>query len=197
MTDLPLSVGYMTVKGGVAVQYADSTDVGSQPETTPSVGTVTFAPVVGGDGTVVILNDDPELELTIIPRTVICDLDSDGKIRAPSDGISTPGVGAGSGVRLMATEQPTAIQPSGWPYLMTVTPAAGQSWREFSRTVSGAPGDIKYVSRLILEQPAAGLLQGRTYILEDLDPPYPDSLIPGVDWVYLPSTKELYSTEED
>lgn len=197
MTDLPGTVGYLTVKGRISVAFADSNDVGTQPDMVPTIGTVTFAPIPGGDGTIVLLNDDPEIEETIIPRTIVCDLDALGNIRAPADGISTPASGDGTGVRLMATDQATAIQPSGWAYLMTVTPAAGQPWRAFSRTVSGAPDETKYVSRLILEQPPAGLLQGRVYILDDLNPPYPDSMIVGVDWVYLPSTKELYSTEED
>lgn len=187
MTDLPGTVGYLTVKGRLVTGGADSIDVGNQPDMTYGMGTVEFTSNVAGGGPVIITDADPANALMYFPQMVTCGLDATGQIVSPVDGLQ----GAAStdpGVRLPAPNQ-SVFQPNNWTWTATFKPAVGQTWSQFSRVFDGAPGDIVYVPTLVLQQPQAGVLQGLVYTVLTTAEPYPSGFRPGVDWLLTPDKK--------
>lgn len=135
MTDLPATVGYITVVAKGLLGIADSTDGSTQPDGVPLVARVEF--VASNTRPVVAIGETPQV---IIPLAKItCDLDASGNLRPPNDGINT-GADASGSLRLVAPDGP-GIDYTGWQWRATFTPGAGQtSWQAFSVSFGGSNG---------------------------------------------------------
>jgi hypothetical protein len=110
--ELPSNVSYGTVVGRYLIAYADGSDVDLFPDGAPAKGTITFVPSIEK-----VRNANAVPPVTIIPRTVVTSLDSEGYLTAY----------AGSrGVRLVATDDTDNI-PTGWTYnvVYNLTDATG------------------------------------------------------------------------
>lgn len=135
MTDLPASVGYITVVAKGLLGIADSNDGGTQPDAVPLVARVEFT--ASNARPVVAIAEDPQV---IIPLAKItCDLDANGNLRPPNDGTDT-GADASGSLRLVAPDGP-GIDYTGWQWTAKFSPGPGQSrWQVFTVTFGGVGG---------------------------------------------------------
>lgn len=102
MADIPSNLSYGTVTGRFLLAYADSNDVGSNPDAVPAQGTVYFTPSPNyiKDATA------SPAPVTILPASIECDLDSEGYVI---------GYTGDRGVRLLATDDPQG-NPVDWTW---------------------------------------------------------------------------------
>jgi hypothetical protein len=99
---LPSNVNYGTVVGQFLLAYADSNDVGPNPDGRPAKGSIYFRP-----SPIKLLNASSSPNpVTVLPAVVECLLDSEGYL------LGYPG---DRGVRLIATDDPD-MNPTGWTW---------------------------------------------------------------------------------
>jgi hypothetical protein len=128
MADIPSNLSYGTVTGRFLLAYADSNDIGSNPDAVPAKGTVYFTP---SPNYIKDVTATPA-PVTILPASVECELDSEGYI---------VGYGTDRGVRLLATDDPQG-NPVDWTWRVEfrLTDATGSPVRtvpEFSFELPG------------------------------------------------------------
>lgn len=191
MADLPDSIGYLTVTGRGVLGYADSADVGDQPDQVVAVATITFVPVVTGVDALVSLPDD----MFIFPQTIKCSLNSNGRLVPPADGLSSdPAPSAVTHVQLIAPRQ-DSLNFQGWSWLAKFSPpSSAAGWNPFQRAFTGAPGDEISLAQVIATTPAPGVLQALVYDVATTDEPFPDGYRVGIDLLLTPDNK-LWRTE--
>lgn len=129
MSDLPVSVGYITVTAEGLVGLIDSDDVGNQPDQSIMVATVELRPSITGP---IVAVDEVGVKPLIAVDTVEVLLDASGVLRPTDDPVGN--------VRLVAPMQ-KSISPSNWIWTATFIPAATQDWEQFEVSFSGSPGD--------------------------------------------------------
>ena len=136
MTDLPASIGYITVVAKGLLGIADSSDADTKPDGVPLVARVEFT--ASNARPVIAIGENPQ---TIIPLAKItCDLDANGNLRPPNDGTDT-GADASGSLRLVAPDGP-GIDYTGWQWTAKFSPGPGQSrWQYFSITFGGTGGE--------------------------------------------------------
>lgn len=148
MTDLPASVGYITVVARGLFGIADSEDGGNQPDGIPLVAKVEFTanntrPVVAIDETV----------KTIIPLAKItCRLDSNGDLRPPEDGQGPDLTDADGNLRLVAPLGP-GIGYTGWAWTAKFIPVNNAPWAAFTIQFQGEGGDTVDLGEVLASQP--------------------------------------------
>lgn len=91
MADIPSNLSYGTVTGRFLLAYADSNDVGSNPDAVPAQGTIYFTP---SPNYIKDVSATPA-PVTILPASIECALDSEGYLL---------GYTGDRGVRLLATD---------------------------------------------------------------------------------------------
>lgn len=102
MADIPSNLSYGTVTGRFLLAYADSNDIGSNPDAVPAKGTVYFTP---SPNYIKDASASPA-PVTILPASIECALDADGYV---------VGYGTDQGVRLIATDDPQG-NPVDWTW---------------------------------------------------------------------------------
>ena len=124
-SNIPANLTYGTVTGRFLLAYSDGNDTGSELDFTAAKGTVLFTPSAP-----YIVN--PEFDLTFMPATIECTLDSEGHLLGPD---------LTRGVRLLATNI-AGNNPSGWTWRVdfrltdqTDTPTRGISSFSFELPV--------------------------------------------------------------
>lgn len=117
MADIPSNLSYGTVTGRFLLAYADSNDVGSNPDAVPAQGTVYFTP---SPNYIKDVTASPA-PVTILPSSIECALDSEGYVI---------GYTGDRGVRLMATDDPQG-NPVDWTWKVNfrLTDATGTAVR--------------------------------------------------------------------
>jgi hypothetical protein len=144
MTTLPSNVSYGTVVGRYLIAYQDGIDVDVYPDGVPCGGKIFFTPSV----TSLRNATSSPTPVTILPRPVTCELDSDGYLNGP-DG--TPGV------RLIATDDEDN-EPVDWTWRVDyqLTDSSGMALRGIgSHNISLNGGTTL---DLITVSPVAGLV---------------------------------------
>jgi hypothetical protein len=117
MADIPSNLSYGTVTGRFLLAYADSNDVGSNPDAIPAQGTVYFTP---SPNYIKDVTASPA-PVTILPSSIECALDSEGYVI---------GYTGDRGVRLIATDDPQG-NPVDWTWKVNfrLTDASGTAVR--------------------------------------------------------------------
>jgi hypothetical protein len=117
MADIPSNLSYGTVVGRFLLAYADSNDVGSNPDAVPAQGTLYFTP---SPNYIKDVTATPA-PVTILPASIECALDADGYL---------VGYGSDQGVRLLATDDPQG-NPIDWTWKVNfrLTDATGTAVR--------------------------------------------------------------------
>jgi hypothetical protein len=90
-------------------------------------------------------------------------------------------------VNLIAPNQ-LGLNVTDWTYTALISPApgSGQTWQQYSRVFTGAPGDVIDMADLIVSSPAAGVLQSLIYEVTTTAAPYPAGFRVGVDYLLTP-----------
>jgi hypothetical protein len=99
VNNLPTNVNHGTVTGRFLLAYADGNDAGSEVDWAAAKGTVLFTPSPA------FLKDLTE-NLTFLPATIECQLDTDGYIVGPDNQ---------RGVKMLATDDPD-VEPQNWTW---------------------------------------------------------------------------------
>lgn len=117
MADIPSNLSYGTVTGRFLLAYADTSDVGPNPDAVPAQGTVYFTP---SPNFIKDVGATPA-PVTILPASIECALDSEGYII---------GYTGDRGVRLLATDDPDG-NPVDWTWSVNfrLTDATGSPVR--------------------------------------------------------------------
>lgn len=128
MSDIPSNLSYGTVVGRFLLAYADSNDVGSNPDAVPAQGTIYFTP---SPNYIKDVTASPA-PVTILPASVECSLDADGYL---------VGYGTDQGVRLIATDDPQG-NPVDWTWQVEfrLTDATGTAVRTIPNFSFALPG---------------------------------------------------------
>jgi len=128
MADIPSNLSYGTVTGRFLLAYADSNDVGSNPDAVPAQGTLYFTP---SPNYIKDVTATPA-PVTILPASVECALDVDGYL---------VGYGTDQGVRLLATDDPQG-NPVDWTWKVNfrLTDATGTAVRTIPDFSFALPG---------------------------------------------------------
>jgi len=128
MADIPSNLSYGTVTGRFLLAYADSSDVGSNPDAVPAQGTVYFT---ASPNYIKDASASPA-PVTILPSAVECSLDADGYV---------VGYGTDQGVRLIATDDPQG-NPVDWTWQVEfrLTDASGAPVRTIPNFSFALPG---------------------------------------------------------
>jgi hypothetical protein len=141
--ELPTNVSYGTVTGRYLLAYADSSDVGLNPDGIAAGGEILFTPLVER------LRDATSTPpVTIIPKQVACTINVDGYLCGP-DGLSS--------VRLLATDD-ADLDVVGWLWQVTylLTDVEGSLIRGIPTHTMSLPGGTTV--DLITIAPVAGLV---------------------------------------
>lgn len=132
MTDLPASVGVLTVTGQLLSLIADSTDPDERPDARVPLAAIRIT--ASAPTPVVALAE--KTMLTFDP--VDAYLDIDGRIVPAADGESgLPGIE--TEIRLVAPIQ-TALSHVAWGWLFHISPIAPSTHAPFTVFVTGVPG---------------------------------------------------------
>jgi hypothetical protein len=124
--------GWMTVVLSGIQAFADTSDVGGEPDTIPMSGTVTLTPGLSRP-----IRQISTRDFFAVAPTVAA-FDGDGDLAY-----------AGSkGVRLVAPEW-TDLTNTSWRWTAEVRPGPGQTWDAFSVTFTGAPGETVNLADLV------------------------------------------------
>lgn len=128
MADIPSNLSYGTVTGRYLLAYADSNDVGSNPDAVPAQGTIYFTP---SPNYIKDVNATPA-PVTILPASVECSLDANGYII---------GYTGDQGVRLLATDDADG-NPIDWTWSaeFRLTDATGNAVRTIPSFSFELPG---------------------------------------------------------
>ena len=145
---LPSSVGFMTVRAQAIEVLADSIDTGSEPDGRAIVATVEFAPSFRGALTVIPDN------VIVVPTSITCTLNADGKLIPPSDGEDTAGTAAAD-LFLIAPQQ-SSLSNQNWTWTATFRPIGTPKWTAFAIGFSGAPAEIVNLTTLASIPPDTG-----------------------------------------
>ena len=142
LPDLPANVGFGTVIGRFFVAEEDTIDVGSDPNASAAVGSVTFTPSVD-----YLLNSgampDPVM---IFLQPVTVDLDANGYI---VDGQGAPGV------KLVATDD-ADLDPTGWTWNASFDLVGGHTIAAFDFALP--EGTTVNLTTVIPQQGSTGLI---------------------------------------
>jgi lysophospholipase L1-like esterase len=107
-SSLPANTTYGTVTGRIVTAVGDTPgDAALLPDQVPAVGTVTFTPKVD-----VVRNTSAKT--VMVPRQVVCFLDSEGYLTSPADGVAS----ATRAVTLVASDNED-ISPRNWAYTVS------------------------------------------------------------------------------
>lgn len=128
MADIPSNLSYGTVVGRFLLAYADSNDVGSNPDAVPAQGTLYFTP---SPNYIKDVTATPA-PVTILPASIECALDENGYL---------VGYGTDQGVRLLATDDPQG-NPVDWTWKVNfrLTDATGSAVRTIPDFSFALPG---------------------------------------------------------
>lgn len=128
MADIPSNLSYGTVVGRFLLAYADSNDVGSNPDAVAAQGTLYFTP---SPNYIKDASASPA-PVTILPASIECSLDSDGYLI---------GYTGDQGVRLIATDDPQG-NPVDWTWKVNfrLTDASGTAVRTIPDFSFALPG---------------------------------------------------------
>jgi hypothetical protein len=136
--ELPTNVSYGTVTGRYLLAYADSSDVGLNPDGVAAGGEILFTPLVER------LRDATSTPpVTIIPKQVACTINVDGYLCGP-DGLPS--------VRLLATDDADWL----WQVTYLLTDVEGSLIRGIPTHTMSLPGGTTV--DLITIAPVAGLV---------------------------------------
>jgi hypothetical protein len=128
MADIPSNLSYGTVTGRYLLAYADSNDVGSNPDAVPAQGTVYFTPSPNYIRDVAA----SPAPVTLLPASVECSLDANGYITGYTGDL---------GVRLLATDDADG-SPVDWTWSVEfrLTDASGNAIRTIPSFSFSLPG---------------------------------------------------------
>jgi len=161
---------YVTAQAMLGV--ADSSDAGDDPDLVPSVGTVVFTPSITGPTT--LLSTQQILSL----GKVTAELDAQGRLRPPVDGVSAPPSVAGGNLSLIGPKSAELLD-TGWTWGATFKPANGQTWAQFTVSgITGNPGETVALTTMFPTTATQAVKQALVYFLDT--PPTADTLPTGL-----------------
>lgn len=155
MTDLPTSIGKITITGRHLLGIADSIDTGTTPDSIVPIANVAIRNNAPNPLAI------PSEKLLLTLDTIDATLNSDGVLVAPADGKGGE-ASTTTNITLVAPIQ-ALIDFIDWEYTLEFSPITG-TWTPFEVRVTGKPGDIIDLSDAVISgriNAAARLAQGQ------------------------------------
>lgn len=152
----------MRVDARMAVITADSNDAGENPDKRSAVAKVTFTSTLAGPTTYL-----PDSTIVAVSK-VVCELDSNGQLRPPEDGVGSAIVENGN-VILVSPQDPGLLD-QGWSWTARFVPTFEQGWNAFTITgITGAPGETVVITTALPTTPSGTVRQALVYLVDDRD----------------------------